>query len=117
MKRASVKHPLTETTTTLRTGVVYDILVEYGDLNVREEGVEIDETSGELELTVPLSEGSLVIVLIAGNEPLTEGAQVEILDGENMVLDTADKVLNRYDTTMLAGAEYTVRVQYRRPTS
>lgn len=111
--RRSIKALTVETPLTLRTDVVYDLLVEYGDRTVGEEGLVVEEGTNTLSLITPLLERLFQVGLTADGAPLSQPANVAVLDPDNKILFSAGDVTDMVDVVLPTGTQYTVRAQLR----
>lgn len=96
---------------TLRAAAGYDLLLTYGDVELQQNDVTLDEDR-ELAITLPDDEGQVDIFLLDGGDALPEAAQLVVIDetGFEWLPNTA--VTGSETVYLPAGAAYRVIAQY-----
>lgn len=97
----------------LRTDMVYDLLIQYGDVEIRENGIQVNTQGIEIDLALPYEEGKLDLEVRADSQPMEKEAEVTLFDPSGNVLQTGTTRQGFYSTILPADLEYVVRIQYQ----
>lgn len=96
----------------LRTGLVYEITIQYGDVEVTKEEVAVQTEDSVVELRLPYDEGQLEVFLSRKGEALLTPANLVVVDPHGREVIPRTEVADQFSVYLPAGLEYSVQVQY-----
>jgi len=96
----------------VRTDLIYDLHIQYGDIELREEDIQVRKEGTEVDLMLPYNEGTLNLEIQAGDQSLDGEANIILLDSSGKILATTTTTQGVYSTVLPADLEYSIRVQY-----